>query len=178
MKEIEDVITDMINGQHMKGWHLRLSLFTSPDCSLLFGHLLHSVPVKDVDNNGQQGVNCHERQPLIQVDAVEVVAEVEEGYGHDPVHQEAIYVALHAGRSDQSSASTSHQHGSRATVSLRVQGRRKSYLHVAPPHVRIQDTQKTQDGRPAAYGSDDLRLSLSVWMDSLDEMWKAVAKCS
>ena len=43
----------MFNRHHMKCLHLRLGLFTPLYCSMLFGHLFHSAPVKDVDHNCQ-----------------------------------------------------------------------------------------------------------------------------
>lgn len=50
-----------------------------------------------------------------------------------------------------------------------------AHLHVAPPNVGIQDTQKAQYSCPAAYGADDLCLALPVGMNPLNEVRKAIA---
>ena len=65
-------------------------------CSLLLGNLLRVLPVESIGDNCKQGVYGNECQPLIEVDAAKVVAEVQERDCHDAVDQEPIHVALQA----------------------------------------------------------------------------------
>ena len=64
--------------------------------SLVLCHLLSVLPVESIYENCKQGVYGNKCQPLIEVDAAKVVAEVQERDCHDPVDQEAIHVALQA----------------------------------------------------------------------------------
>ena len=63
-----------------------------------------------------------------------------------------------------------------AGTSLLVQCWCEMYLEVVPPNVGVQNTQESQNGCPAAYGTDDLCLSFPVGMNPLNEMWEAVAE--
>ena len=71
----------------------RLPTRSSP--SLLLGHLFDLSPMKEENDDCQKGIHSYKRKPLIQVYASKVVAEVQEWYCHNPVHQETVHVALH-----------------------------------------------------------------------------------